>query len=78
LIHFLFLKISLSVRPYLVADVEDVFDVGTHSVMLGGQKGRVQHDADGDDEIYPGAGDDSLEQRTDAPHGGQTEFQSDH
>ncbi len=65
-------------RPNLVADVEDVFDVGIHSVIFGGQKRRVQHNADGEDEIYPGAGDDSLKQRTDAPHGDQTEFQSDH
>jgi hypothetical protein len=57
-----FFKISLNVRPNLVADVEDVFDVGIHSVIFGGQKRRVQHDADGEDEIYPGAGDDSLKQ----------------
>jgi len=46
---------------YLVANVENVFQVLAHSVVLGGQKGRVEHDAEGDGRVEEHVMDDHVQ-----------------
>ena len=64
-------------NAHLVTDVEDVFNIRTHSVMFRREECRIEHDTDCYEKVHPGTLNDTIEHFPHARHNCQKTMETE-